>query len=387
MCGPASRGAAARGAGEPSIDAGSVPRRILIIFNPSAGRGRRPAKRLRRVVVELERLGCISVVRRTRAPGDAERLAHEADPSFDLIVAAGGDGTVNEVVNGLSGSPRPLAVLPLGTGNVLANEIGLPRRAREIAALIAGATPRPIWPGRVGHRLFVAMVGVGFDADVISRLDDGLRRRIGKLAYAWPILACLWCYRRREFVVRAEGSTFRAASAVIAKGRYYAGRFSLAPEARIADPTLHAVLFRRAGRLAALRYLAAIAFGVLHRLPDVSVFTARTVLLDSAEPSVVEADGEIVGRLPVLVQIPEKPLLLVQPGPSDPAARRAEPAHFIAIIAGVLGFDGVASAIRLGGNSTRRRARGRVGSMPPGAARSVSGQSCGRARGTFVRGG
>jgi len=106
-------------------------RQILVIFNPAAGRGRNLAKRLSRVVAELEHQGFTVTVLTTQAPGDAERLAREADLAFDLIVAAGGDGTVNEVANGIFAAPRPLAVLPLGTGNVLANEIGLPRDPRR----------------------------------------------------------------------------------------------------------------------------------------------------------------------------------------------------------------------------------------------------------------
>jgi diacylglycerol kinase (ATP) len=209
-----------------------LPRQILVIFNPAAGRGRRHAKRLTRVVAELERRGCSVTVLPTRAPGDAERLAREADLAFDLIVAAGGDGTVNEVANGIYAASRPLAVLPLGTGNVLANEIGLPRDPRRLARIIADGTPKPIWPGRAGDRLFLAMTGVGFDAEVLGALDPCLRHRIGKLGYIWAILLCLWRYRQAEFVVGIEAGAYRAASVIVTTGRLYAGRFVIAPQAR-----------------------------------------------------------------------------------------------------------------------------------------------------------
>jgi diacylglycerol kinase (ATP) len=297
-----------------------VPKRILVIVNPAAGRTRRSAGRLRRVIAELERRGCEVVVRRTCAPGDGVRLAREAEPGFDLIAAAGGDGTVNEVVNGLAGSSRPMALIPLGTGNVLANEIGLPRNPEKLARAIADAMPLPIWPGRVNDRRFVAMTGIGFDAEVVGALDQRLKRRVGKLAFAWAILRCLRRYRRQEFIVEAEGGHHRAASVIIVKGRRYAGQFVIAPEARLADPLLHVVLFGRAGRLAALRYLAAMMLGVLHRLPDVSIVTASKVsitagLSASDRPALVEIDGEIGGRLPISVEIAETPLLLVSPAP------------------------------------------------------------------------
>ena len=274
---------------------------------------------MRRVVAELERRGCIVAVRTTHGPGDAERLAREADPACDLIVAAGGDGTVNEVVNGLFTSSRPLAVLPLGIGNVLANEIGLPRNPRQLAQVIAEGAPKPIWPGRAGNRLFVAMTGVGFDAAVLSALDPGLKRRVGKLAFVWAILLCLLRYRRSEFVVSTADGAYRVASAIVTKGRLYAGRFVIAPGARLDDPLLHIVLFRQAGRFAILRCLGAMMLGALHRLPDVSIVTAQRLSVaagqaDTAGPSLVETDGEIGGRLPLMIEIAESPLLLVQPG-------------------------------------------------------------------------
>jgi diacylglycerol kinase (ATP) len=295
-----------------------LPRRILVIFNPAAGRERCHAKRLSRVVAELERRGCAVTVLPTRAAGDAERLAREADPAFDLIVAAGGDGTVNEVANGIFAASRPLAVLPFGTGNVLANEIGLPRDPRQLARLIADGTPKPIWPGRAGDRLFLAMIGVGFDAEVLGALDPCLKRRIGKLSFIWAILLCLRRYRRSEFIVSTEGGADRVATAIITKGRLYAGRFVIAPDAQLDARLLHIVLFRRAGRVAVLRYLCTMLLGRLHRLADVSIITARHASIAASEPaaagpSVVETDGEIRGQLPLAIEIAERPLLLVQP--------------------------------------------------------------------------
>jgi diacylglycerol kinase (ATP) len=291
--------------------------RILIIANPAAGRGRQGDKRLQRVAAALEQRGCEVVVRRTQRSGDARRLAEGAEPDFELIVAAGGDGTVNEVVNGLCRSSRPLSVLPLGTGNVLANEIGMPYAPEALARVIAEAPPRPIWPGVAGDRLFVAMAGIGFDAEVLGALAAPLKRRIGKLAFVAAIASSLSHYRRREFIIGAIGAQQRAASIIVVKGRRYAGNFVIAPAARLAEPMLYVVLFRRAGRLAVLRGLAAIGLGVLHRLPDVSILAVPELEIaaqgDSDGPALVEIDGEVVGSLPITIGLAKTPLMLVQP--------------------------------------------------------------------------
>ncbi|MGC2521847.1 MAG: diacylglycerol kinase family protein [Stellaceae bacterium] len=293
-------------------------RRILIIVNPAAGRKRRSETRLNRVVDALRRRGCEVVLHMTQGPGDAERLARTADPVFDVIVAAGGDGTVNEVANGLRRGSQLLAVLPLGTGNVLANEIEMPHAPEALARVIAEAPARPIWPGLAGDRLFLAVAGIGFDADVLSALGAGLKRRIGKLAFVWAVVLCLLRYRRRQFVVGAVGAEHRAASVVVVKGRRYAGNFVIAPAASLAEPMLHVVLFRRPGRLAAVRALAALALGGLHRLPEVSIFAAPSVAIaatatESDATFPVEIDGEITARMPIAFGIAETPLLLVQP--------------------------------------------------------------------------
>jgi YegS/Rv2252/BmrU family lipid kinase len=269
--------------------------------------------RLGEVVAGLERRGCVPVLRRTAGPGDAERLAREAEPEFEAIVAAGGDGTINAVANGLCQNPRPLALLPLGTANVLAHEIGLPRDSDALAELIAAAPARPIWPGRIGGRLFLSIAGGGFDAEIVGAVDPRLKRRIGRFAFILAILACLVRYRGCELSLSVDGVEHRAAAFIAAKGRHYAGPFLLAPNADLTEPALELVLFRDAGRGAALRCLAALPLGRIARLPRVTVLRVRNVLVSALEPVPVQADGEIVGRLPVEIGIAAQPIMLIRP--------------------------------------------------------------------------
>jgi diacylglycerol kinase (ATP) len=289
-------------------------RRVLIIRNPAAGRSRSSRHRLERVIAALERRGCAVVLRHTGpAPGDAERLAREAEPDFEIIVAAGGDGTLNAVVNGMAAAPRAVALLPLGTANVLAREIGLPRDPERLATLIAAGPARPIWPGRVAGRLFLTMASSGFDAEVVAAINPRLKHHVGRLAFAWAIVVCLWRYRACELSVRVDGVDYRAATVIAAKGRFYAGPFVIAPRASLAEPMLDLVLLHHAGRFAVLRYLAVLLLGGVGQCKDITVLRSREALVSAAEPAPVQADGEIVGRLPVLIGIADDPLRLVQP--------------------------------------------------------------------------
>ena len=292
-----------------------VRRRILIIVNPAAGRPRAAERRLRRFVAALERQGCDITLRHAGLePYDAERLAREADADFDVIVAAGGDGTVHAVVNGLAGRSMPIGVLPLGTVNVLAREIGLPRRSEELASLIVESPVRAIWPGRIAGRAFLMMASAGFDSETVAAVHPVLKARAGRFAFAWAAFVRLWNYRPCELVVQTDGVETRAAGLIAAKGRFYAGPFVVAPNARLAEPFFELVLFHRAGRVAVLRYATALFLGRIPRLNGVTILRARAVTVTSDRAVPVQADGEIAGCLPVTIEIADQPLFLIQPG-------------------------------------------------------------------------
>ncbi len=288
-----------------------MPRRVLIIVNPDAGRAAAKRRHLGRVVAALRRRGCAVEIREAPRAGDAENLARAAEPDFDVIVAAGGDGTVAAVVNGIAATPRPIAILPLGTANVLAADIALPRRADALAAVIAEAPASPVWAGRIGGRLFLTSAGGGFDADVVGAVDSGLKRRGGKLAFVWAALTCLIRYRARRLIVIADGVEHRVAGIIATTGPLYAGRFVIAPEARLDEPVLHLVLLRQRGRSDVLRHHLAMLTGRLSRADGVTVLAARAVTIAGEDGAPVQADGDIAARLPVALAIAERPIPLV----------------------------------------------------------------------------
>ena len=247
------------------------------------------------------------------SPGQVERLANQAEPGFEAIVAAGGDGTVSAVVNGLAGRALPLGVLPLGSANVLAREIRLPRAAEALAALVASGPVSEIWPGRISNRAFVIMASAGFDSEIVAAVSPGMKRRVGRLAFAWGFLVRFWHCRACELTIRADGVEHRAAAVIAAKGRYYAGPFVVAPSADLAEPMLELVLLGRSGRWAMLRYATALFLGRVPRLGDITIVRARQASVAANRALPVQADGEIVGELPVTLAVADRPLLLIRP--------------------------------------------------------------------------
>jgi YegS/Rv2252/BmrU family lipid kinase len=302
-----------------------VDRRLLIIFNPAAGLRRR--RRLEAVLKRLRGRGCQASVRETTGPGDAERFAAEADPTrYDVLVVAGGDGTVNEAINGLGDVRLPLAILPLGTANVLAHEIGLATDSDSVAAAIALGAPRRVTLGAANGRRFILMAGAGFDAHVVATVRTPVKRWLGKGAYALAMLRQLLAYGFPSYQVSIDGAVRQAGSVLIANARFYAGRFVAAPAADLQAPTFEVCLFERSGRFAAIGYALALFAGLLPRLASYRILPATRVQIEGTPGEPVQADGDIIATLPARIEVLPEALELIFPparGAAEALARSA----------------------------------------------------------------
>lgn len=299
--------------------------RLLVVANPaSGGEGRR-----RGYLDALVARGCSVRVVETTAPGEAEGIARAADAgAFDAIIAAGGDGTVHEIVNGLARgpgagrthAPLPLGLIPLGTANVLAAEIGLTTAPGTVAEVIARGRRRTVRLGRFDDRFdsgrFLLMAGAGFDADVVAGVDPAFKRGAGKFAYAWRTMTGAFTYPFPPLTVTLDGAARPAFGAVVCRGRHYGGGHIAAPEARLDAPTVQVCLLTRPGALNVFRYAGALLAGTLGRLADVEIVTATTVRLDGPAGLPVQIDGDIRARLPVTIDAAPETIELIVPDPA-----------------------------------------------------------------------
>lgn len=305
-------------------------RRLLVIHNPVAGARR--ARRLAAVIAALgERHGVEVTVRATTRRGDAEAMAAgltTTGPSspapWDAVAVAGGDGTINEAINGMMGgmmggmmeggpAPLPFAVVPLGTANVLAHELGLPFDAAGVADTLALGRVQPVHLGTANGRCFAMMAGVGLDAHVVEGVDPALKRRIGKGAYVLETLRRLACPRGGRYRVTVGNRVHEVAAAIAANGHFYGGTFVCAPDARLTDPTLHLCRFERSGRWNALRYVMGVTTGLVRRFPDVPVEPVTALRIDGPEGEPVQGDGDIIARLPVTIGVHPRTLPMLVP--------------------------------------------------------------------------
>ncbi|MGH9406105.1 MAG: diacylglycerol/lipid kinase family protein [Terriglobia bacterium] len=307
-----------------------------LIYNPVAGRN--PAKRERQVQAAgavLEAQGIQVRLARTVGPGSATELARAAVAAGDeLVVACGGDGTIYEVINGLSPSPIPLAILPGGTGNIIAKELGLPHHPVRAAQEFHRWLPRRIALGRVTgmplarsggaekvERYFLSVAGVGFDAYVIHRLGFRFKMSLGVAAYVLEGMRQVMRYPFHPIICEADGRTLGATFAIVQRTSRYAGWFRTAPTQSITKPHFGVALFRSRRRLRYFIYGAAVL--TQRRLADIDLLETRklTFAAERAGAEVFfELDGELAGTLPATFEVAPDALTLLLPETAFPGA-------------------------------------------------------------------
>lgn len=248
----------------------------------------------------------------------ARALARDAarNGAFDAVLAAGGDGTIRQVAAELIGSPVPLAVVPGGTGNVLANEIGLARTPDAVADMVLNGPVLPVPVARANGEPFLLMAGAGLDARVLQRLDPSLKGRIGKAAYCPATLGAL-LHPLDTLHVRIGATTHTVTWAIIANARHYGGGFVLTRSTSIAQKGLVAVLFRSTSRVRLLAQLASLARGRLDlraaHTGDVAIVPCNEAVIESERSAPTQLDGDVFGVTPMRVQTSTDVVHLVVP--------------------------------------------------------------------------
>jgi YegS/Rv2252/BmrU family lipid kinase len=301
----------------------STYKQVSLIYNPYAGglRGVRMGRLDRAHVTLNKKLGPVKRYQ-TDGPNTAGAIAKRCiEEGSDLIIAAGGDGTINEVVEGMAGSPVPLGILPGGTANVLANEIGLTGGLERAAEKILNCEKRRVPIGRLAlnggsiGRNFLLMAGVGLDAHIVLHVDPVLKARFGKLAY-WAAGMPEFLRKLEVFQVEVDGVKHLCSFALISKVRNYGGDFEIAQQVRVDHDEFEVVLFEGANPWRYVIYLTGVALKQAARLPGVRVMRARDVkMLPVNGDSVhLQVDGEYAGQLPARVSVVPDALTLLVPG-------------------------------------------------------------------------
>lgn len=298
----------------------SKTRKAVVIYNPRSGahRKRDRAAEVALFADSLKMRGVDAEPRPTTGPGAASELARAAvGEGVDIVVASGGDGTLNEVLQGMVGSRVPLAIWPSGTANVLARDLELPSDAESVADLVARGRERRIAVGLAGERYFFLMAGIGLDASIVRNVDPALKARAGEAAFWVSGLKHFVAWRPEAFTLDVDGRTVEGAFAAIGNSSSYGGKFKVTPHASVDEALLDVCVFpTRRFAFTYTRDVVACLFGDPTRFGDVVYLKARTVTARataSADPPWVQVDGELLGPLPMRFESVPDALTVLMP--------------------------------------------------------------------------
>ena len=252
-----------------------------------------------------------ATVKTTEAPGDARLIAAWAvGEGFATVVAAGGDGTINEVVNGLAGSEVALGILPVGTMNVFAAELGIPGNLEKAWEIIQAGHTRRVDLVRANDQYCVQLAGVGLDAQVVQATSRSFKKNFGPLSYVISA-AQIAARTPPKLVIEHDDMRREGSFVLIGNGRYYGGPVAFFKDARIDDGKLDVLIFKNLGYLDIVRYLGTVLMGNHTDLDDVEYIQTERVTVSSDEEVPVEVDGEVTTKLPVTFRISSKTLKVV----------------------------------------------------------------------------
>jgi YegS/Rv2252/BmrU family lipid kinase len=287
----------------------------VVILNPTAG----SPESLRGCQERVESIARGCPIRVTSHAGEAEALARRAvEEGFARVVAAGGDGTVNQVANGLAGSKAALGLLPMGTVNVFAMELGLPSHSLELCwNIIQGDNVRLVDLPSANGRFFVQLAGVGLDAQVVKETSLSFKRSFGPLSYLISAAQIAARQPPKLYIESESGSAGEGSFVLIGNGRLYGGPFPFFKRAIIDDGLFDVVVFKRLGYLEIIKYLQDVIFSSDIRAPEIEYFQTARLRITSEQDVPLELDGELAGNCPVDFQIQKKALRVLAPLPAS----------------------------------------------------------------------
>ncbi len=293
----------------------------VLIYNPAAGKLRRDHERIiHRTIQTLDQEGIRATPIATEGPGSATELARKAiAQGADLILAAGGDGTINETANGVVGTHVPLGILPGGTANVLAVELGLGKKIDRAARRISQCVPERIAVGllknHLGERHFLLMAGAGLDAKIVYEVSARLKAAVGKLAY-WLAGFGGMTRRLEQFEATVSGRTLRCGFVLASRVKNYGGDLSITVKASLLEDDFEVLVFAGRNPMRYMLYFLGVLVGAHYRFRGITAERARRFELSApTDPRIhIQVDGEYAGKLPARVEIVPDALSLLVPG-------------------------------------------------------------------------
>jgi len=278
---------------------GSKKKKYLIILNPFSGKGR--ARKAEKQIIKFFEKNALSyTIEHTKCAKDATQIAQKyAVSDYTHYVIGGGDGTLNEVINGLNVSQeKTLIFLPLGTVNIFAREANIPKKIGAALSLILNGTPKRIKLGKCGNKRFILMLSAGLDSYVIQHVTPTLKKRLGILSYYFVFLKSIFTYNYPTIKIQVENMIYEGSFVLVSKCKYYAGFLHITPTAHLEDDIFNICILREKGFFAIFKFLAMVLLKLNHLNKDCVYLRSKAVKIWGAELA-SQIDGEPGNKLPL----------------------------------------------------------------------------------------
>lgn len=287
-----------------------MKKKIFLIVNPTSGGGK-AKKAIPKIKKFFEKKNLLVKVYETKKPKDAIKASKKARKKYAVVVAMGGDGTINEVANGLANSKARFGIIPFGTENVLAKEFKIPFAPIKAAELIIKGKAKKLDLGKAKNRHFVMMAGIGFDAHVASKVRPVLKKLTGSVAYPITALRELLKYKPSEIIVKVDGRKYKGYFVIVGNTRYYGGKLEVTPLAKADDGFLDVCILKRKEVYELLKVILGIVTKKHLTLKQIAYYKGKKIRIESKKPVLIHVDCELIGTTPVNIEICPKALNLI----------------------------------------------------------------------------
>lgn len=287
--------------------------KYVLIINPAARSGK-SKESLPKIKSFFKRKGLKLEVQKTKKKTDGKNLAKKAAKSgAKVVIAAGGDGTINEVVNGIAGTSSSLGIIPLGTANVFAMELNIPEDTIMACKHIIGREAKTIDIGNVNGHYFISWAGIGLHSHMIKDTEKAPRLKMALGALAYPItgLKTFFTYTPSRMSVNVDSKHYHGYFVLVGNIKYYGGKFKVLPAASSNDGLLDVCIFKKRSMLDNFKYTIAASIGKHIAYEDVDYLQAKKLTIDSFNPALIHADAELISRTPARITVKKKYLKLI----------------------------------------------------------------------------
>ncbi|MEW9121424.1 MAG: diacylglycerol kinase family protein [Thermotaleaceae bacterium] len=289
--------------------------KTLFIVNPTAGKGK-ALKPLGYIHQKLEEREISFDIKITKEKGEAEKIARwAAAEDYEKVVALGGDGTIYEILNGLIGRKTALGVIPLGTGNDFVKTMHIPHNIEEALDIVIRGRKKRIDCGKANERYFMNVASIGLDAEIVQKTESIKQYISGPTAYVAGVFKTLFQYQFQKLAIDIDGLRLEEKITLLAigNGKYYGGGMKVTPDAQIDDGYFSICLIKELGKLKILSLFPTIFTGEHIKEPVVKLYRGKEISVRSEGPLLVNVDGDIIGKTPVIFELVEKAIDVIVP--------------------------------------------------------------------------